>query len=112
MRRKDIPLTGGQWVPHRGILRWQAAPPPAPIVAPLNNIRIVHEDDACPSCDALPHQTCRTRNGSRTANHAGRKPRVCRCGAPVGWKKILCQDCAVEARAATRRAHEDRRRVA
>jgi hypothetical protein len=86
----DDALEGGRWVLGAGRVQvWV----PDPVV-----LHIVPDPEpiAC-WCGATVTQTCVTRNGYRTKDHPARKlPRVCPCGAALGWKKRLCDPCWTE----------------
>lgn len=92
-------LTGGRWVNNRGIQRWRPDPPPLRPAPDLTKI-------AC-HCGATVAQTCRTKNGHRTHDHEHRAlPRICRCGAALGWKRSMCDDCRDEAARRTSREYK------
>lgn len=99
-------LTGGAWEPdRRGVLRWVDATP-----APEPEPRLLV---ACPSCRALIHERCRTRNGNPRPVHSARiLPRRCPCGEviPNRRKQKWCADCKVEARRIQQRRADSRRR--
>jgi len=64
---------------------------------------------ACPTCLALIHEPCRTRNGHTRVDHGDRIiPRRCRCGEPIprvrGRK--WCDDCQVEVRRAQQQRYD------
>lgn len=83
-------LTNGRWMPDGMIRRW--APAPEPPTEPPRHPSV--DEEACPTCGAKAGETCRTRHGHRTRNHAARTtPRLCRCGAELGWKRWLCDQC-------------------
>jgi hypothetical protein len=85
----DLALTGGRWVTVRGVQRWRAEP------VMLLALRLVPDPDAIACrCGAKVTETCRTRNGHRTRSHDYRViPQACQCGAELGWKRRLCDDC-------------------
>lgn len=83
-------LTNGEWRPVGGILRWFPTLTSVPAFDPA--------EVAC-YCGATVTTTCRTKTGHRTADHIGRKPRVCPCGDPLEWGRQICDDC--------RRAHHN-----
>ena len=87
---EDIALTFGEWRPApNGILRW--VPEPKPVRVKDDPAAI-----ACPKCRARADQTCRTKKGHKTTDHAARIiPRCCPCGTPVGYKKQRCDACLV-----------------
>lgn len=84
----DLALTGGRWIGDRGIMRWHPDPPPITDENAEQRGQIV-----CP-CGARETETCRTSQGRRTKAHSARtKPQTCPCGAPLGWKRRLCDAC-------------------
>ncbi|GAB3776685.1 hypothetical protein FB382_004366 [Nocardioides ginsengisegetis] len=93
-------LTHGEWRldPKTRVLVWVDAPP-------------VKEDPiACYVCFATIYQSCRTIGGSRTKDHAGRAPRLCRCGREPSYRASYCDTCRPEEHRA--RARASKRRVA
>jgi len=91
--REPIGLTDGAWRfdPFRRVQIWVPAPKAEAEV----------EEIACPTCNALPHQSCRTATGrSRHAHNQRVIPKRCRCGNELGVRKQVCDECVVEKRSA------------
>ena len=104
-----IALTGGEWRPDGGIMRWFPALTSVPEPPPFDPDEI-----ACYSCGATLTQGCRTKSGLATKGHAGRLPRRCPCGADLLPQRSLCPDCAranelASKRAASRRWYQEKR---
>lgn len=90
-------LTGGRWVPVRGIQRWQPDP-------------ITIEPVACEDCGARLSEPCRAPTGKARVPHLGRIMR-CVCGANRKSRRTYCDDCHVEASRANWRGAMTKRRA-
>lgn len=93
-------LKGGTWVQRGAVKVWTAASEPPPKIYDLSKLI------ACPTCRAKVTETCRTKNGRRTTPHGSRlAPRLCICGALLGNKRRLCDDCRDESIRLSKRDH-------
>ena len=92
-------LEHGFWIMGRNrVMHWVAVTPP-PV--------------ACPVCEALAWEGCRSINGAPRGNHAKRKTRrTCPCGAALRPKALYCEPCAYERDLLNKRACYRRSRSA
>lgn len=103
----DVALTGGSWQPSGAVMRWVADDPYAD--APELDMRLLV---ACPTCRAAVDQTCRTRSGHTTTPHGSRlAPRLCRCGAQLGWHRRMCDPCRDASLQASKNEWAERKRA-
>jgi hypothetical protein len=71
----------------------------------------IHALIACPTCHARLDESCRTPSGHTTTAHGSRlASRRCPCGAALGYRRSLCDDCRDERLRASKRAYLRRRR--
>lgn len=101
-------LDAGRWVfdPRTRIMRW------LPEVAPVERRRPTSGAAACSTCGATVTETCKTRRGQATKDHAARVgTRQCPCGADVERFKNYCEPCRVEARRVTWRKQAQKKRA-
>lgn len=97
----SIALYGGRWQTDRGIQRWV----PEPWSPPVRREVDIHDLIACPTCHCRADETCRTRKGLRTNDHANRLiARRCPCGENVAPRCRYCRDCARAAELESKRA--------
>ena len=97
-------LEDGAWIKRDHIMRWTPTAPPRPKVDLSTLI-------ACPTCHARIDQSCRTRSGHTTGEHANRiVRRKCPCGARLEGQRRYCDDCRDEANRVNKRAWRQRRR--
>lgn len=105
----EAALTGGQWVPIGGIMRWCAGEEPAAEVAARFDFSTLI---ACPTCAAKVTQSCRTTSGYPAKAHRARiTSRRCPCGARAPSNAILCEPCRLQARRDSWRAAQRRLRA-
>lgn len=97
-------LTDGTWR-TRGLVRvWVPSTPPRRKVDLSSLI-------ACPTCHARIDQSCRTRSGHTTVEHANRLVRrKCPCGSELEGQRRYCDDCRDEANRMNKKAWRQRRR--
>lgn len=87
-------LPEGRWMRNTwGVLVFvEIEPPPEPIT---DQARL----RACPTCHAHISELCRTRTGRHREAHASRLvTKQCVCGAPLDWRRKMCDTCRAEAR--------------
>ena len=64
----------------------------------LHELRQVRPENvvlACPKCGAMSNESCKTKTGHTTSEHAERTvKRRCACGMNVGSRKTMCSTCS------------------
>ena len=89
-RSTDTALTGGTWQRQGLVMVW-VPDVPQPRQVDLSTLI------ACPTCHARIDQSCRTRSGHTTAEHANRLVRrKCACGSELAGQRRYCDDCRDE----------------